>query len=219
MNRLIRAVAPVLVLAGLGSYAVVNAQSAPAQLPGQPNKALVTGGTYTVDSAHTLVGWRVDHLGFNDYFGIFGDATGTLTIDPKNPAAAKVDITIPVSKVVTASAGLTEHLLRPGANGGKPDFFGANPADARFVSTRVVIDDDGDEAEVTGNLTLNGVTRPVMLDVDFVGAGKAPAQMGGKENVGFHAEARIKRSEFGIMTGIPMVSDEVELDITVAFQK
>lgn len=219
MNRLIRAVAPVLVLAGLGSYAVVNAQSAPAQLPGQPNKTLVTGGTYTVDSAHTLVGWRVDHLGFNDYFGIFGDATGTLTIDPKNPAAAKVDITIPVSKVVTASAGLTEHLLRPGANGGKPDFFGANPADARFVSTRVVIDDDGDEAEVTGELTLNGVTRPVTLDVDFVGAGKAPAQMGGKENMGFHAEAKIKRSEFGITTGIPMVSDEVELDITVAFQK
>lgn len=219
MNRLIRAVAPVLVLTGLGSYAVVNAQSAPAQLPGQPNKALVTGGSYTVDSAHTLVGWRVDHLGFNDYFGIFGDATGTLTIDPKNPAAAKVDITIPVSKVVTASAGLTEHLLRPGANGGKPDFFGANPADARFVSTRVVIDDDGDEAEVTGDLTLNGVTRPVTLDVDFVGAGKAPAQMGGKENVGFHAEAKIRRSEFGIMTGIPMVSDEVELDITVAFQK
>lgn len=219
MNRIIRAVAPVLVLTGLGSYAVVNAQSAPAQLPGQPNKALVTGGTYTVDSGHTLVGWRVDHLGFNDYFGIFGDATGTLTIDPKNPAAAKVEITIPVSKVVTASAGLTEHLLRPGKDGGKPDFFGANPADARFVSTRVVIDDDGDEAEVTGNLTLNGVTRPVTLDVDFVGAGKAPAQMGGKENVGFHAEAKIKRSEFGITTAIPMVSDEVELDITVAFQK
>src|SRR3546814_6086350 len=52
------------------------------------------------------------YFGFYDYFGIFGDATGTLTLDPKNPNASKVDITIPVGKVTTASAGLTEHLLR-----------------------------------------------------------------------------------------------------------
>lgn len=190
-----------------------------AQLPGSKNPAAVAGGTYTVDSAHTLVGWRVDHFGFNDYFGIFGGATGTLTIDPKNSAAAKVDIAIPVSKVTTANAALTAHLLKPAAEGGKPDFFGANPADARFVSTRVEIDDDGDEAKITGSLTLNGVTKPVVLDADFVGAGKMPAQMGGKENVGFHAETTIKRSEFGITFGIPMVSDEVDLDISVAFQK
>ncbi len=219
MNRLALAAAPAALLIGLGGYAALLAQGTPPSLPGQPNRALVTGGTYTVDSAHTLVGWRVDHLGFNDYFGIFGDATGTLMIDPRNPSAAKVDITIPVGKVITASAGLTEHLLRAGKDGGKPDFFGANPADARFVSSAVAIDDDDDEAKVTGSLTLNGITRPVTLDVDFVGAGKAPAQMGGKENVGFHAEGKIKRSDFGISTGIPMVSDQVELDITVAFQK
>lgn len=187
------------------------------QAPGSKNLAAVTGGTYTVDPNHTLVGWRVDHLGFNDYFGIFGDSTGTLVIDPKNPNAAKVDITIPVSKVTTASAGLTAHLLKPGPADGKPDFFGANPADAKFVSTSVAA--TGTAAKISGNLTLNGVTKPVVLDTEFAGAGKMPAQMGGKENVGFHAKTTIKRSDFGISMGIPMVSDEVELDITVAFEK
>jgi polyisoprenoid-binding protein YceI len=192
-----------------------------AQMPtapfGSKNTAAITGGTYTVDPNHTLIGWRVDHLGFNDYFGIFGDSTGTLTLDPKKPNAAKVDITIPVSKVTTASAGLTGHLLRPGKDGGKPDFFGAAPADARFVSTSVVA--KGMKATITGNLTLNGVTKPVVLAAEFSGAGKMPTQMGGKENVGFHAKTTIKRSDFGVMGALPLVSDAVALDITVAFQK
>ena len=99
--------------------------------------------------------------------------------------------------------------------------FGPSPADARFVSTAVVVDKDGDEAKVTGNLTLNGITKPVVLDVDFHGAGKSPA-MGNypsKENIGFDAETTIRRSDFGITMGIPMVSDEVKLDIAAAFTK
>lgn len=206
----------ILALSALALAAPLIAQPA-MQKPGSKNPAAVTGGTYTVDAAHTLIGWRVDHLGFNDYFGIFGDSTGTLTLDPKKPNAAKVDITIPVGKVTTASAGLTSHLLRAGKDGGKPDFFGANPADARFVSTSVRA--TGMRAAIAGNLTLNGVTKPVTLAAEFSGAGKAPAMMGGKENVGFHATATIKRSAFGIASGIPVVSDEVELDISVAFQK
>lgn len=185
--------------------------------PGSKSTAAISGGTYTVDAAHTLIGWRVDHMGFNDYFGIFGDATGTLTLDPKKPNFAKVDITIPVSKLTTASAGLTDHMLRAGKEGGKPDFFGAAPADAKFVSTMVMA--KGMKAMIHGNLTLNGVTKPVILDAEFAGAGKAPAMMGGKENVGFHAKTTIKRSAFGLGYGIPVVSDAVALDITVAFQK
>ena len=185
--------------------------------PGSKSTASITGGTYTVDPNHTLIGWRVDHMGFNDYFGIFGDSIGTLELDPKKPNAAKVDITIPVSKVTTANAGLTAHLLRAGKDGGKPDFFGPAPADAKFVSTMVMV--KGMKAMIHGNLTLNGVTKPVILDAEFAGAGKAPPMMGGKENVGFHAKGTIKRSDFGIMMGIPVVSDAVALDITVAFQK
>lgn len=184
--------------------------------PGAPDKTRVTAGTYAADPLHTMAVWEVDHLGFSKYTGIFGDVTGTLVIDPKNLAAAKVDVTIPVAKVTTASAGLTSHLLRAGKDGGKPDFFGAAPADAKFVSTSVVLNSDGDEAKVTGNLTLNGVTKPVTLDVDFHGAGMG---MNKKETVGFQAETTIKRSDFGINMGIPYVSDAVELEIHAAFEK
>lgn len=185
--------------------------------PGAPDKARVTAGTYAADPGHTMVVWEVDHFGFSKYTGIFGDVAGTLVIDPANPAAARVEVTIPVAKVTTASAGLTSHLLRAGKDGGKPDFFGAAPADAKFVSTAIVLNDDGDEAKVTGNLTLNGVTKPVTLDVDFHGAGTNPFNK--KQTVGFQADATIKRSDFGIAYGIPAVSDEVELEIHAAFEK
>jgi polyisoprenoid-binding protein YceI len=140
-----------------------------------------------------------------------------LTIDPKNPGGAKVDVTIPVSKIVTASAGLNQHLFRPGKDGGKPDFFGPNPANARFVSTKVVA--SGETARVTGDFTLNGITRPVTLDVTFYGAGKLPPTMGGKENIGFRGTGTIKRSDFGLGFFAPALGDEVKLEIAAAFQK
>ena len=199
-----------------GTVAVV-AQQAPMAAPASKNPAAVTGGTYTADAGHTLVEWTVDHLGFTPYFGIFGNVTGTLMLDPKNPGAAKVDVTIPVAEVTTASAGLTKHLLKP-AEGGKPaDFFGASPAPARFVSTKVTV--NGQNATIAGNLTLNGITKPITLNAMFYGAGKMPAQMGGKEGVGFTATGAIKRTEFGIGFGVPMVSDEVKLKIVAAFMK
>jgi polyisoprenoid-binding protein YceI len=193
------------------------AQNMPMEAPGKMDASKVTAGNYTADPNHTLIGWRVSHLGFNDYFGIFGSVTGTLSLDPKKPNAAKVDITIPVGKVTTANAALTGHLLRAGKDGGKPDFFGPSPADATFVSTSVIA--KGTTAKITGNLTLNGVTKPVTLDAQFSGAGTTPAMMGGKETVGFHAKTTIKRSDFGVNMGIPLVSDNVALDISVAFEK
>ncbi len=206
-----------LLSALLTGTVAIAAPQAPTTAPGTKNIAAVTGGTYTADAGHTLVEWTVDHLGFTPYFGLFGNVSGTLTLDPKNPGAAKVDVTIPVAEVTTASAGLTKHLLKP-AEGGKPaDFFGGAPAPARFVSTRVT--PNGENARIEGNLTLNGVTKPVVLDAQFYGAGKAPQMMGGKENVGFTATGAIRRSEFNVGYGIPMVSDEVKLKITAAFQK
>ena len=190
------------------------AQSAP-QTPGAVDVTRVTAGTYNTDPGHTLIGWRVSHFGFNDYFGIFGDATGTLVLDPAKPNASTVDITIPIGKVTTASAGLTGHLLRAGKEGGKADFFGPAPADAKFVSTSVVA--KGTTAKITGNLTLNGITKPVVLDTTFLGAGNNPFNK--KPTVGFHATAVIKRSEFGISYAVPMISDDVILDISVAFEK
>ena len=203
-------------LLALASTAAV-AQQPPVTAPGAADPSRITGGTYTADPGHTLVTWTLDHMGFSPYTGIIGDVTGTLMLNPRNLAATKVDMTIPVSKITTASSGLTAHLLRGGKDGGKPDFFGASPADARFVSTAVAV--RGRTAKITGNLTLNGITRPVTLDAAFYGAGKAPAMMGGKENVGFRATATIMRSRFGLGFGVPVVGDAVKLDIAAAFQK
>lgn len=203
-----------IILLSLLTAAPLMAQSSPG-LPGAPEPERVTTGTYSVDPNHTLVGWRVNHFGFNDYFGIFGDATGTLTLDPANPDAAKVEITIPIANVTVASSGLKDHLLRPGKDGGKPDFFGPEPGEAKFVSTSVAT--DGASATIMGNLTMNGVTRPLTLQADFVGAGTNPFNK--KETIGFEATGSIDRSEFGIAYGIPVVSDEVELNITAAFEK
>ncbi|WP_353200904.1 YceI family protein [Sandarakinorhabdus sp.] len=193
------------------------ASAATAQVPGTKNLAAVSGGTYSADPDHTLVMWTLDHLGFTPYTGIFGSVTGSLTIDPKQPNNARLDVTIPVAKVTTASAGLTGHLLRPAKEGGKPDFFGPTPADARFVSTKLVT--NGETGTLTGDFTFNGVTRPITLNVSFYGAGKTPPQMGGKENIGFRATGTIKRSEFGLGYGVPIVGDEVKLEIAAAFQK
>jgi polyisoprenoid-binding protein YceI len=208
---------PLLLVLPLLFTVPILAQSGQMQPPGAKLINRVSAGDYSADPSHTLIGWRVNHLGFNDYFGIFGDVSGTLSLDPKNPNAAKVDVTIPIGKVTTASMGLTEHLLRAGKDGGKPDFFGPNPADATFVSTSVVAKEA--KAKITGNLTLNGITKPVILNAEFSGAGTTPQFMGGKETVGFHGKAAIKRSDFGLTNGIPFVTDNVQLDITVAFEK
>lgn len=215
--RLVPALSALVLTATLATTLPLGAQPA-MQKPGSRNAALVSAGTWQVDPHHTMVVWKLDHLGFTPYTGIFGDVTGTLNIDPARLAAAKVDVTIPVAKVTTASAGLTAHLLKPAAEGKKADFFGAEPPAARFVSTRVAVLGK-DRARITGNLTLNGVTRPITLEAAFYGAGKMPAAMGGKENVGFTARGTINRSEFGLGFGVPMVGDTVTLDIAAGFVK
>src|SRR3546814_6965454 len=100
-----RRIAPLAAVALSAAIAtpIVVAQGGSA--PGAPDKTRVTAGTYAADLGHTMVVWEVDHLGFSKYTGIFGDVTGTLVIDPANPAAVKVDVTITVAKVTTAKIG------------------------------------------------------------------------------------------------------------------
>ena len=202
---------PAALLLSLAVTGGVTAQApaAPPTVPGTPDPSRVTAGIYATDPSHTLVGWKVSHFGFNDYFGQFGDVRGTLTLDPANPSRSVVDITVPVSGLATASSGLTAHMQRA-------DFFDmANHPEVRFVSTAV--EANGDRAVIAGNLTIRGVTRPVILSARFSGAGTNPYNR--KETVGFHATTTIKRSDFGMAYGIPLVSDDVELTISVAFEK
>ncbi len=200
-------------LAPFTALALVVASSAVAQMPTTPPGTMdvkrIGAGNYTVDPNHTQVVFTVNHLGFNSYWGIVGGATGTLTLDPTKPSAAAVSIEVPLSGLVTTSDKLNEHLA-------KPEFFdSAQFPKATFKSTSVTV--SGTSAKIAGNLTLHGVTKPIVLDAMFTGAGPSP--MGGKATIGFEATTTVKRSDFGVSYGVPIVSDMVPLKITVAFEK
>lgn len=199
-----------LALAATISVPIV-AQQMPTEPPGKADMSRVVAGSYATDPAHTLVGWRVNHLGFNDYLGQFGDVKGTLALDPAKPSAAKLDVTIPITSLAVVSEGLKKHMLGP-------DFFDAAKfPEARFVSTSVTA--NGGKATIAGNLTIKGITKPVTLDARFAGAGTGVPQAGGKPTVGFHATARINRADFGMGYGLMFVPDPVTLEITAAFEK
>jgi polyisoprenoid-binding protein YceI len=180
-----------------------------AQMPGAPDAARVTAGTYKVDPNHTQVVWSVNHLGFSTLYGAFGAKDGSLTIDPKNLAAAKVSISFAVAEMAVTSAKFATHLQ-------SADFFDAAKfPTATFVSTGVQA--SGTTAKIMGNLTIHGVTKPVTLDAKLMGAGTNP--MSKAVTTGFTATATIKRSEFGLGMAAPVVSDDVMLHITAAFEK
>jgi len=189
--------------------APILAQSGAPQLPGAADPARVAAGTYAVDNNHAQIRWTVNHFGFNDYFCILGQPTGSLTIDPAKPNDAQVNITIPVAELATSRADLTTHMKTA-------DFLNvATYPTATFVSTKV--DAMGKKAMIMGNLTLLGVTKPVMLDAEFTGAGTNP--MSQKATIGFRGSTTLKRSDWGMAKYVPLVSDDVKIDISIAFEK
>lgn len=195
-----------LALAG-GAPALAQIATAPDQ-PGQPVTSRVTAGSYQVDPAHSQVAWEVNHMGFSILEGMFPVSSGSLTIDPAHPAAAKVDVTIQIDQLAVTAAPFANHLKSAEI------FDAAKYPTARFVSTGVT-PRGGNRATITGTLTIKGVTKPVTLDATFVGAGTNP--MSKKLNVGFSATAMVKRSDFGVAIAAPVVSDTVKLHIHAAF--
>lgn len=188
------------------------AQAPKMTVPGAPDVSRVKAGTYKVDSGHTQVLYTVTHLGFSEYTGQFVQPTGTLVLDPKDASKDKVEIVFPIDKMQSTVPALDAHMK-------KPEFFDAEKfPEGKFVSTKVTV--TGQTATIAGDLTLKGVTKPVILAVKFVGAGAMmpmPQMPNPKLNVGFKATTTIKRSDFGISYGVPMVSDEVKLVINAAF--
>lgn len=170
----------------------------------------VQAGTYNVETSHTQIGFSLLHFGFTDYNGLFSGVTGTLTLDPAHPADSSLNIHVPVASVQTTSDKLTGELK--GA-----DWFDATKfPEATFVSTKVV-PAGANKATVTGDFTLHGVTKPVTLHVTYINAGINPLDKA--YTVGFRATGKIKRSEFGVKTYVPMVGDDVTLTIAGAFEK
>ncbi len=196
--------------AGMLLLAVVPASYAVAQQAASPDPATVQAGTYKVEGYHTQIGFSLLHLGFSHFSGFFSGASGTLEIDPAKPAAAKLEVSIPIDSVSTTVAKLDGELK------GDQWFDAAKFPTATFISTKVTPVGAG-SATIAGNLTLHGVTRPVTLTAHFVGGGVNPLSKA--YTIGFDATGTIRRSEFGVKTYVPLVGDDVRLTIAGAFEK
>jgi polyisoprenoid-binding protein YceI len=161
--------------------------------------------TYKLDPTHTMVLFSWNHFGFSNPTANLGISEGTLVYDEANPTKSSVEVTMPLANLDTHVSALDEHLK-------KPDFFDAAKYPVvTFKSTQVEAL-GGNKFKVTGDLTVHGVTRPVVLDATLNKAGMQP--MLKVPAVGFDATGTIKRSDFGVGAYVPNVSDEVQIRIT-----
>jgi len=193
------------------TFGTLHAQGGPPTPPPPPSHdaAKVTGGTYKADPFHSQVMYSYGHLGFTTNMGLLSGANGTLTLDPKAPNNAKLSIDVPVNTIHTTIAKLDEELVSP------MFFDAAKFPNAHFESTSVTA--NGNSATINGDLTIHGVTKPATINATFVAVGSS--MMTKKEYISFNGTAKIKRSEFGVGMGVPMVGDDVNLTITAAFEK
>ena len=161
---------------------------------------------YDIDPTHTQVEFTYSHMGFSNITGRFDTVQGEFLFDPADPTKSSVNITIPVESISTGVDKLDEHLL-------KADFFdAATYPTATFKSTGVTA--AGDNAlKVAGDLTIHGVTRPVVLDVTINKIGEHPMRK--VPAAGFDATTTILRSDYGVGGYVPVVGDEVRIEITV----
>ena len=171
--------------------------------------AMAQATTWKVDAAHTTVGFTVSHL-FTSVHGRFDRFDGTIDFDPENPQATVVRGTVEAASINTNHQKRDTHL-RSG------DFFDVEKHPTlRFESTGGVRDMNGKRGKLAGNLTIRGVTRPVVLDVTYLGQGSDPW---GNVRAGFRATLAINRKDFGLNwneileTGGVLVGEEVEIRI------
>jgi polyisoprenoid-binding protein YceI len=198
------------------SLAVVAALMLAASVPALAQQGVITNpaevqsGTYAPDINHSQVGFTLSHMGFSNYSGRLAGVTGTLTLAAGNPAASKISVSVPAAAFSTTSEKLDGELR-------SADWFDAEkfPTIA-FVSTKVTPTGPG-KASIAGDLTMHGVTKPIVLNATFIGAGANP--MSKKYTVGFDATGTVKRSEFGVTKYVPLIGDEVHLTLHGAFER
>ncbi|ELX8378551.1 YceI family protein [Providencia vermicola] len=162
--------------------------------------------TYKFDKQgqHAFIEFRIQHLGYSWVYGSFKDFDGSFTYDAKDPSKDKVEVTIKTGSIDTNHAERDKHL-RSG------DFLNASKyPEAKFVSTEVK--KEGDVYKITGDFTLNGVTKPITLDAKLMGEGKDPW---GGYRAGFEAQGNIKLKDFNIKSDLGPKSQEAELLISV----
>ena len=165
---------------------------------------------YALDASHTSVIFGISHLGFSYTYGRFNKVAGSYVLDEVDPAGSSFQFTIDAASIDTNDAKRDEHLR-------KPDFFNTNEfPEITFKSTEVALkkNDKGESVyEVTGDMTMHGVTRKVTLPLRLLKIGPG---MDGKKHSGFLCETRILRSEFGMTNMVPHIGDDVA--VTISFE-
>ncbi|MGC3988493.1 MAG: YceI family protein [Chthoniobacteraceae bacterium] len=165
--------------------------------------------TFKIDPVHSTIGFKVKHL-FSNVTGRFQKVDGTIVYDAEHPESSSVEATIPVTSIDTANGMRDKHLQ-------SPDFFDVAQFAAMTFKSKSVKAADPKSLEVTGDLTLHGVTKEVVLNVDFLGKGAGP--QGGQVS-GWEATTKINREDFGlkwnkVVEGVAMVGDEVDIDLQI----
>lgn len=168
-------------------------------------------GDYTLDVAHSRLGFVARHAVVTKVRGQFIDWSATAHIDTANPAASSVTLTINPASVSTGSADRDGHLQ-------SPDFFDAAQfPEWKFVSTEV--SRDGDEWSITGDLTIKDVTKPVTIEFEENGSAKDPF---GNIRVGFEGDVTVNRKDWGLTwnaaleTGGVLVSEKIKLEFDIS---
>jgi polyisoprenoid-binding protein YceI len=157
---------------------------------------------YEIDPEHTSVSFKISHLGISLVHGRFNEVAGTAVVDADDPAKSSFTLTIPVRSIDTKVKKRDDHLR-------SADFFDVEKhPDLVFKSTRVKRTEKG--LEVTGEVTLHGVTKPLTFELTGGKTGEFPP---GTHRVGYTTAFVLKRSEFGMKTMLGPVGDEVHVEI------
>ncbi|MEM8949935.1 MAG: YceI family protein [Pseudomonadota bacterium] len=171
-----------------------------------PSSAEAEPATYVLDASHSQVLFSYDHLGFSTTYNLFSGFEGEIQFDPDDPAASSVSVSIPVMSMFTGWEKRLAHFM-------SEDFFGATEDDMiTFTSTAIEVTGD-DTALITGDLTVNDVTKSVVLDAKLNKSDVHP--MANKDWLGFDATTTLIRSDFDLGRAASAVSDEVEVQISI----
>lgn len=190
--------------------AVAFVPAASAQSVADPDPSQVVAGSYALDPHHARVLFAVSHMGFSTWYGDFYGITGTLALDPKNPAAAALEVSIPVASVSTQNATLDGELK-------SADWFDAGKFPTITFKSTKVTQTGPTTALVAGEVTFHGVTHPITLEATFKASGANP--MSKAFTIGFEVKGHLKRSDFGVTKYVPLIGDDVDLIISAPFEK
>ncbi|MFE6680284.1 YceI family protein [Streptomyces sp. NPDC057729] len=188
-----------------------NAPTATIAAPVDPALAALTGD-YTIDPAHSSIGFTVRHAMVTNVRGSFGEHEGNLKLDGHSPANSTASIDVKIASVDTGIADRDGHLV-------SGDFFDAEKFPLMTFRSTQAEQLGGDTYRITGDLTIKDVTRPLSIDLEFNGSA---TDVYGNERVGFEGSADILRSEWGLTwnaaleTGGVMVSDKVKLNFDIS---